>query len=108
MITIHHFKFDIKDKNTVKLKRYLEDSFSNKYTRWGKAVYNANHPKNIHYTNININPSQKFFIAEDEIKIAEDFLDFNNIREKIMTELKKLKIPFEEVIKDLFVMRKFC
>ena len=97
VITIHHFKFNIKDKNTVKLKRYLEDSFSNKYTRWGKAVYNANRPKNIHYTKIN--PSQKFFIAEDEIKIAEDFPDFNNIREKIITELEKLNIPFEEVIK---------
>jgi hypothetical protein len=103
VINIHHFKFDItgKTENQLKqLKRELETIFSKGNNGRPKQIYthlsyNANHPNLTYKT---VNPIGKFFIAQDEIQIAEDFPDFESIRGRIIHELNSLGVPFEEVV----------
>jgi hypothetical protein len=103
VINIHHFKFDITGKTEDQLiqsKRELENIFSKGNNGRQKQIYtylgfNANHP-NITYKNVN--PREKFFIAQDEIQIAEDFPDFDKIKAKIIHELNRLGVNFEEVV----------
>ena len=93
-ITIHHFKWAPANK---KIKEDLQKKFTSssgklEYTPWGlNNPYNNNNYKNKP-------PSQKFFIAQDEIRIAEDYPDFTNIRKRIIAALNELKISFEEVL----------
>jgi type III secretion system FlhB-like substrate exporter len=103
VINIHHFKFDIKGKteNQLKeLKRELEKIFSKGNNGRPKQIYtylgfNTNHPNRTYKNEV---ARGKFFIAENEIQIAEDFPDFVNIKAKIIDELKKLGVNFEEVV----------
>jgi len=103
VINIHNFKFDITGKTEdqlKQLKRELEIIFSKGnngkiqqiYTHLG---FNANHPNK---TYENENPRGRFFIAKDEIQIAEDFPDFDKIKAKIIHELNRLGVTFEEVV----------
>lgn len=103
VINIHFFKFDITGKTEDQLKQLkidLEKEFSKGNNGRTQQIYtilafNANHPNN---TYKNANPRGKFFIAQDEIQIAEDFPNFESIRERIIATLKKLNIPFKEVL----------
>ena len=104
-IAIHHFRFDTTDKTKEQLediKKNLEIIFSrgnnrnpkrNQKTLYTHLAFNANHPNN---TYKNVDSSQKFFIANREIQIAEDFPDFENIRVRIIKALEDLNINYKE------------
>jgi Holliday junction resolvase RusA-like endonuclease len=98
VFTIHHFLFDTKDKNNKQLediKKNLEIIFSkgNKKTFYTHLGFNANNPNR---TYKNVPPYKSFFIAKDEIQIAEDFPDFENIRVRIIKALEDLNINYKE------------